>query len=35
LRDKEEEMQQADFEKLLADTLAARGRSPGTQERTR
>jgi integrase len=31
-RDKEEDMQQADFERLLADTLAAHGRSPRTQE---
>jgi len=32
VRDKEEDMQQADFEKLLADSLAAHGRSPRTQE---
>jgi Phage integrase, N-terminal SAM-like domain len=31
-RDKEEGMQQADSEKLLAETLAAHGRSPRTQE---
>jgi site-specific recombinase XerD len=32
MRDKEEDMQHADFEKLLADTLAAHGRSRRTQE---
>ena len=31
-RDKEEDMQQSDSEKLLADTLATQGRSPRTQE---
>jgi hypothetical protein len=32
LRDKEEDMQPTEFEQLLTETLAARGRSPRTQE---